>query len=79
MRLKKIKNIAIQWLKCLEKILKLDLSKYGIIDEVLSNSINVNIITKSSWVGIMVRSRAKIISLFVINKKEKKGIWRILI
>tara|TARA_E500000178_G_C16350625_1_gene457312 strand:+ start:299 stop:445 length:147 start_codon:yes stop_codon:yes gene_type:complete len=48
MRLKKEKNIEIQWLKYLEKKLKFDLSKNGIMDKVFSNKINVNIVTKNS-------------------------------
>ena len=78
MRLKKEKNIEIQWLKYLEKKLKFDLSKNEIMDKVFSNKINVNIVTKNSWLGIILWPSVKIIKLFVMNKKEKKGICSIL-
>ena len=78
MRLKKEKNIEIQWLKYLEKKLKFDLSKNEIMDKVFSNKINVNIVTKNSWLGIILWPSVKIIKLFVRNKKEKKGICSIL-
>ena len=78
MRLKKEKKTEIQWLKNLEKKLKFDLSKNGIIDEAFKSRISVNINITNSWLGIILRSKEKIIKLFVKNKKEKKGICSIL-